>query len=622
MPFADLHKRNNERVQIPPYFRQSNVFLWDLFQGNNFVNFIAPEKHLAVHISKCAEMNKLGSEENEDSEALSKSVRILMFAGPSKDQVMEKSAKQDEKSTRKLHKYNQTVTKSLTLVLENTKGNHFLPGGSIIKADGDNLDDHKTLVNAAVRICKRDLGLDLSSIESWYQVMSFDYTKKDQEPHTTVVMMPDLTEIQPAEDQWAATVEEFTNAGEKECEEAEEKLQNEKREKEEEKKRKEEETKQALKEEAEKKAKEEEEQKKAEQVAEEKANKPDDVGENKDVEKDENDVKTDETQEMETENAEEKPAEETVEPSEPVEENPLLAIADFNKLKVAELKEHLSGANLDIKGKKAELVKRLEDHVASLKAESSAEAEAVPESKDVDQEPVKESKDEEAMETEEIQAETVETVAESEKDEEKVEEKVEPLLSDKQRKEILAKYRVPSAASILAFQGKKSNFVVGSLKNALDRVRSEFSEEKRDLLFESQMTFEIIQETLQHEFSKVIYNGLLRCQAYTKKQKDEAEAKAKAEAEAREAEKAAKEAEEQAAKEKAEAEEKAKAEETPGSPENDMATNEKTEQELEKEEIEKAPSENAASEKADEPMDTAEKDSDEPAAKKAKTRRN
>lgn len=114
------------------------------------------------------------------------------------------------------------------------------------------------------------------------------------------------------------------------------------------------------------------------------------------------------------------------------------------------------------------------------------------------------------METEEIQAETVEAVAESEK----VEEKPEPLLSEKQRKDIMAKYRVPSTASILAFQGKNSNFIVGSLKNALDRVRSEFSEEKRDSLFESQMTFEVIQETLQHEFSKVIYNGLLRCQAY------------------------------------------------------------------------------------------------------------
>ena len=168
MPYADLHKRNNERVQIPPYFQQSNVFLWDLFQGNNFVNFVAPEKHLAVHVSKCAEMNKFGSEENEgSSEALSKSVRILMFAGPSKEQVLEKSAKEDEKSTRKLHKYNQTVTKSMTMILENTKGNHFLPGGSVTKADGENLEDHQTLVNAAVRICKQDLGLDLSSIQTW-----------------------------------------------------------------------------------------------------------------------------------------------------------------------------------------------------------------------------------------------------------------------------------------------------------------------------------------------------------------------------------------------------------------------------------------------------------------------
>merc|ERR1712228_902429 len=130
----------------------------------------------------------------------------------------------------------------------------------------------------------------------------------------------------------------------------------------------------------------------------------------------------------------------------------------------------------------------------------------------------------------------------------------------------------PSAAAVLSFQGTDKQFVATSLKTALEKVRSEFSEPKRDSLFESQMTFELIQETLQHEFSKVIYNGLLRCQAYTKKQKEEAEAKAKAEAE----EKAKKEAEEKAKAEK-EAAEKAEAEKTLNDPENDMKTEENPE---------------------------------------------
>merc|ERR1712038_178720 len=63
-------------------------------------------------------------------------------------------------------------------------------------------------------------------------------------------------------------------------------------------------------------------------------------------------------------------------------ENPLLDIEDFSKLKVVELKEHLTNAGLDAKGKKAELVQRLEEHVEVLKSRDASAVE-VPESKEV-----------------------------------------------------------------------------------------------------------------------------------------------------------------------------------------------------------------------------------------------
>ncbi|XP_051766386.1 cell cycle and apoptosis regulator protein 2 isoform X4 [Ctenopharyngodon idella] len=95
-------------------------------------------------------------------------------------------------------------TTLLKFMLVDSGGELRLPGGLWSpKADGANpIKDSLTLVNAAVRCIKDQTALDLSACTQWYKMAELRYLSGDK-METVVVLLPDVWNLVPAEEDWA-----------------------------------------------------------------------------------------------------------------------------------------------------------------------------------------------------------------------------------------------------------------------------------------------------------------------------------------------------------------------------------------------------------------------------------
>ncbi|XP_067253467.1 cell cycle and apoptosis regulator protein 2 isoform X1 [Chanodichthys erythropterus] len=95
-------------------------------------------------------------------------------------------------------------TTLLKFMLVDSGGELRLPGGLWSpKADGANpIKDSLTLVNTAVRCIKDQTALDLSACTQWYKMAELRYLSGDK-METVVVLLPDVWNLVPAEEDWA-----------------------------------------------------------------------------------------------------------------------------------------------------------------------------------------------------------------------------------------------------------------------------------------------------------------------------------------------------------------------------------------------------------------------------------
>lgn len=128
-------------------------------------------------------------------------VRVLLFSMPCLEDVYSQCCNlSNDGQTQKEAVHPSTLLKFLIV---DSGGELRLPGGHWSpKADGANpAKDSLTLVNTAVRCLKEQTGLDLSACTQWYKMAELRYLSGDK-VETVVVLMPDVWNLVPADEEW------------------------------------------------------------------------------------------------------------------------------------------------------------------------------------------------------------------------------------------------------------------------------------------------------------------------------------------------------------------------------------------------------------------------------------
>ncbi|XP_073686316.1 cell cycle and apoptosis regulator protein 2 [Garra rufa] len=129
-------------------------------------------------------------------------VRVLLFSLPCLEDLYSQCcnlSKDGQTQKEAVH-----PTSLLKFLMVDNGGELRLPGGHWSpKADGANpVKDSSTLVNTAVRCIKDQTALDLSACTQWHKMAELRYLSGDK-METVVVLMPDVWNLVPAEEDWA-----------------------------------------------------------------------------------------------------------------------------------------------------------------------------------------------------------------------------------------------------------------------------------------------------------------------------------------------------------------------------------------------------------------------------------
>uniref|UniRef100_A0A9J8CUN6 DBC1/CARP1 catalytically inactive NUDIX hydrolase domain-containing protein n=2 Tax=Cyprinus carpio carpio TaxID=630221 RepID=A0A9J8CUN6_CYPCA len=124
------------------------------------------------------------------------SVRVLLFSMPCLEDLYSQCCNLSKEAVH--------PTALLKFVMVDSGGELRLPGGHWSpKADGANPGkDGSTLVNTAVRCMKEQTALDLSACTQWHKMAELRYLSGDK-IETVVVLLPDVWNLVPAEEDWA-----------------------------------------------------------------------------------------------------------------------------------------------------------------------------------------------------------------------------------------------------------------------------------------------------------------------------------------------------------------------------------------------------------------------------------
>uniref|UniRef100_A0A9J8A7L7 Cell cycle and apoptosis regulator 2 n=2 Tax=Cyprinus carpio carpio TaxID=630221 RepID=A0A9J8A7L7_CYPCA len=124
------------------------------------------------------------------------SVRVLLFSMPCLEDLYSQCCNLSKEAVH--------PTALLKFVMVDSGGELRLPGGHWSpKADGANpAKDGSTLVNTAVRCMKEQTALDLSACTQWHKMAELRYLSGDK-METVVVLLPDVWNLVPAEEDWA-----------------------------------------------------------------------------------------------------------------------------------------------------------------------------------------------------------------------------------------------------------------------------------------------------------------------------------------------------------------------------------------------------------------------------------
>ncbi|XP_016400343.1 cell cycle and apoptosis regulator protein 2-like, partial [Sinocyclocheilus rhinocerous] len=123
-------------------------------------------------------------------------VRVLLFSMPCLEDLYSQCCNLSKEAVH--------PTTLLKFVMLDSGGQLRLPGGHWSpKADGANpVKDGSTLVNTAVRCIKDQTALDLSACTQWHKIAELRYLSGDK-METVVVLLPDVWNLVPAEEDWA-----------------------------------------------------------------------------------------------------------------------------------------------------------------------------------------------------------------------------------------------------------------------------------------------------------------------------------------------------------------------------------------------------------------------------------
>ncbi|XP_016362448.1 cell cycle and apoptosis regulator protein 2-like [Sinocyclocheilus anshuiensis] len=123
-------------------------------------------------------------------------VRVLLFSMPCLEDLYSQCCNLSKEAVH--------PTTLLKFVMLDSGGELRLPGGHWSpKADGANpVKDGSTLVNTAVRCIKDQTALDLSACTQWHKMAELRYLSGDK-METVVVLLPDVWNLVPAEEDWA-----------------------------------------------------------------------------------------------------------------------------------------------------------------------------------------------------------------------------------------------------------------------------------------------------------------------------------------------------------------------------------------------------------------------------------
>ncbi|XP_052463573.1 cell cycle and apoptosis regulator protein 2 [Carassius gibelio] len=124
------------------------------------------------------------------------SVRVLLFSVPGLEDLYSQCCNLSKEAVH--------PTALLKFVMVDSGGELRLPGGHWSpKADGAHpAKDSSTLVNTAVRCIKDQTALDLSACTQWHKMAELRYLFGDK-IETVVVLLPDVWNLVPAEEDWA-----------------------------------------------------------------------------------------------------------------------------------------------------------------------------------------------------------------------------------------------------------------------------------------------------------------------------------------------------------------------------------------------------------------------------------
>ncbi|XP_016312257.1 cell cycle and apoptosis regulator protein 2 [Sinocyclocheilus anshuiensis] len=130
------------------------------------------------------------------------SVRVLLFSMPCLEDLYSQCCNLSKDGRTQKEAVHPTTL--LKFVMVDSGGELRLPGGHWSpKADGANpAKDGSTLVNTAVRCIKEQTALDLSACTQWHKMAELRYLSGDK-METVVVLLPDVWNLVPAEEDWA-----------------------------------------------------------------------------------------------------------------------------------------------------------------------------------------------------------------------------------------------------------------------------------------------------------------------------------------------------------------------------------------------------------------------------------
>ena len=166
---AETQRRYRSKIYTPSHFVAAENKGWEAFKNTKVINHIVPEDPLSVvPIRNEDEFNEFKDlVEPEDLDARYQA-RVLMIAGPGQEKLMELCAKSDIKSRTKIARTNKNLLRCIGAIVDYEKNQYYLPGGKWSPSeDGEDVMDGQTLINTAIRSCKKSLGIDLSGCKNW-----------------------------------------------------------------------------------------------------------------------------------------------------------------------------------------------------------------------------------------------------------------------------------------------------------------------------------------------------------------------------------------------------------------------------------------------------------------------